>query len=243
MFQNDCLREAHVHAHVLFGATQNHLFWGSAIKPDLIISWWWVLWSGSASLSLWARLMFVIMERGGGGGGPALPSVSQCPLFVLWRRDMLPQGDEEEGGTVAVKSRLWLMSRGAMPSHWAEFTSSHNHLCLHPPSTSFSLLVSDLLLFFCPRPICLHFRKFLPVSSLFSASPLCHDRVCLSHNPPVSSLPSFFSVPWIFPLLQPLEQEQEPRALEPARPDLPVQGDSSPSHSHGRLLAQTNQDC
>lgn len=73
----------------------------------------------------------------------ALPSASRS----LWWRDMLPEGrrgqkegeEEKEGWIVqwsSVKSRLCFMKREALPSHWAEFTSSHNHLSLYPTRVS-----------------------------------------------------------------------------------------------------------
>lgn len=145
---------------VLFWATQNHLFWGSAIKPDLITSWWWVLQSVAASLS--QRLSSVCGNGERGGDMPALPSASPglfvCAL-VAWRAARWGRRDGQSQWS-AVQSRLWLMNRGALPSHWAEFTSSHNHLSLFfqlvSPSSIYVFISFCLLLFLCLSfpPIC-----------------------------------------------------------------------------------------
>lgn len=115
--------------HGLFWATQNHLFWGSVITPDLITSWWWVPWSVPSSLSL--REGLVSCGNGGSGGETGLLCHrSPLSLFVCalatWcaARGMRRDGQSQWS---PVKSRLWLMNTGALPSHWAEFTSSYNH--------------------------------------------------------------------------------------------------------------------
>lgn len=74
-------------------------------------------------------------------------------LFVLWRCDVLPEGRRRRDGQSqrsAVKSRLWLMNRGELPSHWDEFTLSHNHSLFSPQLLSpFGI---HIFIFFCLRP-------------------------------------------------------------------------------------------
>lgn len=98
-------------------------------------------------------------------------------LFVLWRCDVLPEGRRRRDGQSqrsAVKSRLWLMNRGELPSHWDEFTLSHNHslfspnFCLHSASTYLSSFVSVLLLLCLSFPCYLLHRGLLPLFKSFS---------------------------------------------------------------------------
>ncbi len=148
---------------VLFWATHNHLFWGSAITPDLITSWWWVLWSVASSLSLRGCLVFVVMEREG-GDMPALPSLSRSLCLCFGSVMCCQSGRRRDGQSQwsAVKSRLCLMNRGALPSHWAEFTSSHNHLFFPSTSMHLSPFVSVRLFLCCVSPrICSHLGLFL----------------------------------------------------------------------------------
>lgn len=88
-------------------------------------------------------------------------------LFVLWRCDVLPEGRRRRDGQSqrsAVKSRLWLMNRGELPSHWDEFTLSHNHSLFSPQLLSpFGI---HIFIFFCLRPsVALSFFPLLFVAS------------------------------------------------------------------------------
>lgn len=83
---------------------------------------------------------------------------------------------------------------------------------LHPIITFLPPNISLLYLVFSPpfpSNISLHFIFFKLIS--------CHFCSPLS-----------WWMSWIFLYLQPLGQEEQPRTLEPARSDLPVQGDSFP---------------
>ena len=83
-------------------------------------------------------------ERGGVTCPPCHGSLS-LSVFLLWRHNVLPEGWGMDGHQPSsVKSSLCLMNRGALPSRWAEFTSSHNHLSLFQ---TFMHLIS-----FCPCP-------------------------------------------------------------------------------------------
>lgn len=67
---------------------------------------------------------------------PTLPSLSQslCLCFGIMMFCQRGRRRDEQSQWSSANSRLWLMTRGTLPSHWAEFTSSHNHL--PPPQTS-----------------------------------------------------------------------------------------------------------
>lgn len=118
-----------------------------------------------------------------------------------------------------VKSRLCLMNRAALPSHWAGFTSSHNHSPCFPTFASARHLHSSPSV---PSP---------------STSSLCFLRhKCLANESCLFS--SFIHLPCVVPHLQPLGQEEQPGTLEQARPNLPVQGDYSRHTQCNRLLSQ-----
>lgn len=80
----------------------------------------------------------------------------------------------------AVKSRLWLMNKEPLPSHWAEFTSSHNHFSLFPTFASVQHLHIHLLSFpsFCRYHylylfFSLHLLFMLFLSFITNASLMC----------------------------------------------------------------------
>lgn len=88
---------------------------------------------------------------------------------------------------------------------------------LHPIITFLPLNVSLFYLVWSP-PFPSNISLLHILSHLF--------KLISCHPPPI---PSPFMVDvWIFLYLQPLGQEEQPRTLEPARSDLPVQGDSFP---------------
>lgn len=91
----------------------------------------------------------------------------------------------------SVKSRLWVMKGEALPSHWAEFTSSHNHLSFYPTCVSIqhpciylllspSFCSSVVSVSACLSSFTLHLICMLMFASIVHACSLC----------PVSSLPS-----------------------------------------------------
>lgn len=137
----------------LFQATQKHLFWGSAITPDLITSWWCVPLSVALSLSPTA-----VMGR---ERETCLLCRHSLGLFVCALASWCPVRGEEEGWTVTVElcEIQTLM--------FDVFTSSHNQL-LFFASIHLSLFVNVLLFLYvliplicflhlccCSPPICL----------------------------------------------------------------------------------------
>lgn len=73
-----------------------------------------------------------------GGGMFSLPSVSLSLCLCFGDVTRCHEGMRRDGQSPwsVVKSRLWLMNKKPLPSHWAEFTSSHNHLSLFPTFAS-----------------------------------------------------------------------------------------------------------
>lgn len=142
--------------------------------------------------------------------GSFSPSLSPPLCLRFGNGDVLPRG-EEERWTTTVKSRK------SLPNHWAKFTSSHNH----PSSTKRVAIFLDSTVAFLPLPSPHPYHLFKLIS--------CH--FC-----PPPPLPLWW-MPWIFLYLQPLGQEEQPRTLEPAGPDLPIQGDSLPVK--GLLVSNT----
>lgn len=120
----------------------------------------------------------------------ALPSVSLslCLCFGGVTRCRREGGWDGQLQWSTVKSRLWLMNRGALPSHWADFTSSHNHLSLSPTCLSIqhlSLFVSVLLCLLFPT-FCLHLGLFFFASDLLPS--IMHPSLMLCLFSPSSSL-------------------------------------------------------
>lgn len=100
---------------VPFRATQNHLFWGSALMPDLITSWWCVWWLVASSLCRSVTEEREVETR-------QLPSPSLCGC-LCWHYHVLLGGGQELWSSA--KSRLWFMIRGTRPKYWSELASSH----------------------------------------------------------------------------------------------------------------------
>lgn len=110
---------------------------------------------------------------------PTLPSLSQslCLCFGIMMFCQRGRRRDEQSQWSSANSRLWLMTRGTLPSHWAEFTSSHNHLFPPPKLLSICLLLSS-------DPLC-SYSSYLRETSLLllakSIMILIFVALCLQH--------------------------------------------------------------
>lgn len=131
---------------------------------------------------------------------PTLLSLSQSFCLCFGNMMFCQRGRRRDGQSQwsSANSRLWLMTRGTLPSHWAEFTSSHNHLFSPQTSNYLSPFVfsSSMFLFLLfARNLSAYLRQVCNIFFIFVALCLQHAFLILISSLFSSFFPSLFCMP------------------------------------------------